>query len=180
MIDEKSLRSECVVDAIANCVTKFVFGHAAMQRKRSDKHDVVDARSGCEFKHGLDDALTNVRALHWGEWQRDVVERDRELHARLKQGGKRFTVADWIHERVANGPVGILECFDGLGRIDHAAASRGKLLETETLSVVEENWRRRTIDVEDESWSRHDFVPFHCEGQRRYELHRGRQRWQRG
>jgi hypothetical protein len=37
----------------------------------------------------------------------------------------------------------------------------------------------RSIDVEDESWSRHDFVPFHCEGQRRYELPRAHQRLRR-
>ena len=161
-------------------MTKFVFSHASVERESGDEHDVIDASGGCEFKYGLNDALTNVGALHWGEWQRDVVERDRELHARLEQSGKRFTVANRIDERVTNGAVGVLESFNGLSRIDDAAASRGKLLETETLSMVEENWWRRTIDVEDESWSRHDFVPFHCEGQRRHELHRGRRRWQRG
>ena len=54
--------------------------------------DVVDAGRGGQVEHGLDDPLADVGPLHRRQRQRDVVEGDRELHARPQQRRQRVAV----------------------------------------------------------------------------------------
>ena len=54
--------------------------------------DVVDAGLGGEVEHGLDDPLADVGPAHLRQRQADVVEGDRQLHAREQQRRQRVLV----------------------------------------------------------------------------------------
>src|SRR5207244_7110087 len=98
--------------------------------------------------------LAHVGAAHRGKGQRDVVERDRQLHSRKEQRRQGQGVTERMEERVANGLVGILDRLEGLGRVDDPRADR-QLLEAEALAVEEEGRRGGAIDLEDEAGPSH-------------------------
>ena len=50
-------------------VAQLGLGHAAMQGEGGDELHIVDTGGGGQFEHGLDDALTDVGALHGGQRQ---------------------------------------------------------------------------------------------------------------
>ena len=81
-------RLERVVHPVADGVAQLHLGHPAMQRQRRDDVDVVDPGLRRQIEHRLDHPLTDVGATHRRQWQRDVVERDRQLHPREEQGGE--------------------------------------------------------------------------------------------
>ena len=60
-------------------------GHAAVHGQRRDQVDVVHARAVGALEHLLDHLLAHVRRAHRRQRQRDVVERDRQAHARAQQ-----------------------------------------------------------------------------------------------
>ena len=92
--------------------------------ERSDEVHVVDAGFGRHVEHGFDDPLTDVGPPHRRQRQRDVVERDRELHAGEQQFGQGLRVAERVEERMADGGVGS-SGLERLGRIDDSRAVRG-------------------------------------------------------
>ena len=156
VVVEQAVGGEGVVDAVADGVAQLGLGHAAVQGEGGDEVHVVDAGGGGQVEHGLDDPLADVGPLHRGQRQRDVVEGDGELHARAQQRGQRarcrrcgFSSA-W---RMA--PSGSVERRERLGRVDDAAAAGGELLEAEALAVVEQDRRRRPVDVEHEAGAGH-------------------------
>jgi hypothetical protein len=69
--------------------------------------------SAAIVEDGLDDALADVGPAHGRQRQRDVVERDGELHAREQQGAQRLACRLGVLERVADGAVGVLERASG-------------------------------------------------------------------
>ncbi len=154
VLGEQAAGLERVVDAIAECVTELELVHAAVQGERGDQLHVVDPGVGRHRQYLLDDPLAQVGAAHLGEWQRHVVEGDRQLHAREEQRRQRVHV-DRVEQRGADGAVDVVDRIERLGRIDHPAAVGGELLQAEALTVPEQGGRRRLVDVEDETGSGH-------------------------
>jgi hypothetical protein len=85
------VRGEGLVDPVAHGVAQLRLGHAPVQGQCGDEVDVVDARLGRQVEHRLDDPLADVGAPHGRQRQRDVVEADRELHARVEASPERRT-----------------------------------------------------------------------------------------
>jgi hypothetical protein len=150
-------RGEGVVDAIADGVAQLLLGHAPVQGEGGDEVDVVDARGRRQVEHGLDHPLAVVGPAHRGQGERHVVEGDRELHASAQQLRKRFAV-EWVQQRLADGLVGVLQGGDGLGRVDHPAALGRQPLEAEALAVAVEDGRGRLVDLQHETWPRHQIL----------------------
>ena len=86
VVVEQAVGGEGVVDPVADGVAQLGLGHAAVQGEGGDDVDVVDAGLGRQVEHRLDDALAHVGAAHGRQRQRDVVEGDRQLHARAAAG----------------------------------------------------------------------------------------------
>jgi hypothetical protein len=141
-------------------MAQFFFGHAAMQGQRRHQLHVVNTGLGGHVEHRLDHHLTDVGRLHRRQRERDVIEADRELHARTQKGGEGVTVAQWMEQGIADGAIGILDRLHGLGGVNDATAL-GQRLEAELLSVPEEGRWRRLVDFEDEAWTAtHRIGPF--------------------
>jgi hypothetical protein len=138
---------ERVVDAVAQAVPQLGLGHAPVQCERRDQVYVVDADLGRDVEHRLDHALADVGSAHLGQRQRDVVERDGELHAREHAGAQRLGV-DRRLERVADRPVRVVDAVQGLGRVDDATAVGRQLLQAELLAVMQQHRRGRAVDVD--------------------------------
>ena len=160
VLGEQAVGGEGVVDPVAQGVAQLVLGHAPVQGQGGDEHHVVDPGVGRHVEHGLDDHLADVRCLHRGERERDVVEADRQLHARVEQRRQRVAIADRVEQGVANGAVGIVERLHRLGGVDHPTAL-GEGLEREALAVPEQGRRRGLVHLEDETGSAaHRVCPF--------------------
>ena len=155
MVVQRAVRRERVVHAVADGVPQLLLGHATVQRKRGDEVDVVDARGRGLVEHGFDHPLTDVGAAHRRQRQGDVVEADRELHARVEQRAQRLAVAERVRERMADLGVDVVDALERLGGVDDAAAAGGQPLEPEALAVVEQDRRRRPVDLEHEPGTRH-------------------------
>jgi hypothetical protein len=95
-----------------------------------------------------------VSGAHLRQRQADVVERDGELHAGEQLRGQRVLLVR-VQQRVADRAVDVVDRVERLGRVDHAAAVGGQLLEAEVLATPEQDRRRRAIDLEDESGTGH-------------------------
>ena len=145
---------ERVVHAVAEGVAQLGLGHPPVQGEGGDQVHVVDAGLGGEVEHGLDHPLAHVGPAHLRQRQAHVVEGDRQPHAREQQGRQRVLV-DGMVEGVADGAVDVVERRQRLGGVDHPAAVGRQLLEAEALAAPEQRGRRRAVDVEDESGSRH-------------------------
>ena len=145
---------ERVVHPVAERVAQFELVHPAVQREGGDDVHVVDAGVGRHREHLLDDPLAQVGALHLRQRQADVVERDRQLHPGEQQRRQRIHV-DRVEQGVADRAVDVVDRVVRFRCVDHPAAVGGQLLEAEPLAVPEERRRRRTVDVEYESRTRH-------------------------
>ncbi len=130
VLGQQPVRSEGVVDPVAEGVAQLLLGHAPVQRERGDQHDVVDARLGRHVEHGLDHHLADVGRLHRRQRERDVVEADGELHAGAEQRRQRVAVADGVEQGVADGPVGVLD------RLRSARGRRSTRLPSGSVSRV--------------------------------------------
>ncbi len=115
---QQSTRLEGVVDPIAEGVAQFEFVHPPVQCERSDDVDVVDAGVGGHREHLLDDPLAQVGPAHLRQWQRHVVERDRELHAGEQQRWQRVHV-DRVEQRRADGAVDVVDGVVRFRCVDH-------------------------------------------------------------
>ncbi len=153
MVVQASLRRERVVDAVTDRSPQLGLGHAPVQSERGDQLDVVDARVGRQVEHGLDDALADVGPLHLRQRQRDVVERDRQLHPRTEQRRERFGV-ERVQQGVADRAVDVVEAVERLRCVDRACPG-GKLVQPESFAMVEEQRGGGAIDVEDEPGAGH-------------------------
>ena len=158
MVVQQAPRREGVVHAVADSVAQLGFGHPPVQGEGGDDVNVVDACVGGEIQYRLDHPLADVGPAHLGQRQADVVERDRELHAR-EQLGPQGVGVDGVVEGVADGAVDVVEGRHRLGRVDDAAAPGGQLLEPEALAVPEQRRRGRAVDVEHESGTGHQRPP---------------------
>ena len=158
VLEQEAVGREGLEDAVAEGVAQLGVGHAAVKGEGRDEHDVVDARLGREVEDGLDDPLAHVGRAHRGERERDVVEGDREPHARtnskLRSG---CGVPERVLEGVADGAVGISERVEGLGPVDDPRPD-GKAFETEALAVPQQRRRGRAVDLEDEAGPRAHFA----------------------
>ena len=101
---------EGVVDAVADGVAQLGLGHPAVQREGGDEVDVVDAGAAAQVEHLLDDPLADVGLLHRRQRQRDVVEGDRELHARAQQRGS-GSHAERVVERRGDRAVDVVQAL---------------------------------------------------------------------
>ena len=160
VVVERAVGCECVVDAIADGVAQLGFGHASMQRERGDEVNVVDAGLGGHVEHRFDDALADIGLAHRGQRQRNVVERDGELHARTQQRGQRVAI-DRVKQRIADGAVGVGQSDQRVGGVQDSRAAGRQLLEAESLAVVKHDRRRRLVDVQHETGSRGTLVRSH-------------------
>ena len=115
VVVEQTPRGEGVVDAVADGVAQLGLGHPPVQGDGADEVDVVDAGVGGQVEHGLDDALADVGPAHLGQRQADVVEGDRQLHAREQQRRQRVLV-DRVEQGVADRAVDVVEGGQRLGR----------------------------------------------------------------
>ena len=118
VLHQEPVRGEGVEHAVAEGVAQLVIGHPPVQCKGGDEDHVVHAGGGGGVEHRLDDALAHVRAAHRGERQRDVIEGDRQAHARLEQRRQRRRIADRVLEGVTDRRVGVGEPGERLGRVD--------------------------------------------------------------
>ena len=154
MLVERAARVERVVDPVAERVAQLVLVHPAVQAERGDDVHVVDAGVGGEIEHCFDDALAVVGRAHLRQRQADIVERDRQLHPREQLRRQRILVVR-VQQRVADRAVDVVDRVERLGRIDHAAATGGQLLEAEVLAAPEHDRGSGAIHFEDESGARH-------------------------
>jgi hypothetical protein len=155
VVVEQSARRERVVDAITDRVTQLGLGHTSVQRQCGDDVHVIDAGLGGHVEYAFDHSLTNIGIAHRRQRQRDVVERDRQFHARVQQRGERVVV-ERMQQRVADRTLGVGQTGQWLGGVQHPRATRGQLLEAEAVTVMEQDGRSRLVDVEHEArprWS---------------------------
>ncbi len=131
--------------------------HPPVQRVGHRQLDVLDAAARGELDHLLEDQLADVGALHRRQRQRDVVDRDRELHPRLQELAQRLAV-ERVVERVADRLADALDPGQRVGRVDHPRPER-ELLQPEPLALVDEERRRPLVDVQHEPRSGHVALP---------------------
>jgi hypothetical protein len=124
-----------------------------VQRVRRDQLDVVDTGVGGHRQHGLDDALPDVRLLHRRQRQRDVVERDRQPHARPQQFRQRLGL-DRVQQRVLDRLLDVPHRRQRLRRVHHPGTER-EPLQQEALTVVHEQRRRPVVHLKHKTWPRH-------------------------
>ena len=153
-----AVRGECVVDPVADSVSKLGFGHPAMQGECRNEMDVVDACGSGNVEYLLDDPAADVGGCHRRQGQRDVVERNRQLHAGPHERSQRLAVAERVRQRLGDFALGIAHRIEGLVGIHHTAAD-GQPLQAKSLAVVEHDRRGRPVDFEDETLAGSHRVP---------------------
>ena len=155
VLEQQALWGERVVDPVADGVSKFGLGHAAMQGQGTYQHHVVDTGAGGQVENRLDDPLAVVRAVHGRQRQGDVVEGDGQPHAREQQLRQRGRV-EGMEQGLDDGLVGVVERVEGLRRVDHPRPSGRQPLEPEALPVPRQDGRGGAVDVEHKTGTRHD------------------------
>ena len=110
--------------------------------------------AGGELDHVLEDRLADVGRAHRRQRDRDVVDRDRELHARDEQLGKRLRVTDRVQQRVTHGRRHVADARQRVGGIDDPRAER-ELLHAVALALVHEQRGRPLVHLQHESGSGH-------------------------
>ena len=109
---------------------------------------------GGEVEHGLDDPLAVVGAAHLRQREAGVVEHDRQLHVGPQQRRQRVHV-DRVEQARCGSRRRDRRCRQRLGWVDHPRAVGGQLLEAEPLAPPEQDRRRRAVDLEHETGTRH-------------------------
>ena len=151
---EEILRPEGAEDALAHHAADLVGGHAPVQGGRHDDLDVLDALAGGELDHLLEDALADVGQRHRRQWDRDVVDGDRQLHPGLQELGERLGVPHGVQQGMTDRGLHVPDPGESVGRIHHAG-SEGELLHAEALPFVDEQRRGPLVHLEHESGSGH-------------------------
>ena len=153
VLHQQAVGREGLEDAVAEGVAELGIGHPAVKSERGDQHDIVDAGVRREIEDRFDHPLAHVGGAHGRQGERDVVERDRQPHAREKQRAQRLGVTEGIVEGMSDRLVGIGERSKGLGPVDDPRPD-GKPLEPEALAVPNQGRRSRSVDFEDEAGPR--------------------------
>ena len=138
---------ELVEDARADRALELGRRHPAVQRERGDQVDVVDAGAVGALEHVLDHAAADVGQLHRRQRQADVVEGDRQLHARAQQRVQRVHAERRV-ERGGDRGVDVDQALQRRRRVDDPAADR-QPLEPERLAGVKQRRRRVLVDLDD-------------------------------
>ena len=138
---------ELVEDPRADRALELGRRHPAVQRERGDQVDVVDAGPVGALEHVLDHAAADVRRLHRRQRQADVVERDRQLHARPQQRVERVHPERRV-ERGGDRGVDVDQALQRRRRIDDPRADR-QPLEPERLAGMKQRRRRVLVDLDD-------------------------------
>ena len=147
------LRPVGVEDLVADDVANLPVFHAAMHAGRDDHLDIVDAVIREQIEHDGEHPFANVGAAHRRKRQRDVVDRDRDLHPRpeLRVEGLRVVR---VVDRVANRGVDVLQPLDGRLGIEHAGA--GRQIDFDELVAGEEHAGRASAVEGDDAGVAHD------------------------
>ena len=103
VLEQEPVGGERVEDAVAERVAELGVGHAAVEGEGGDEHDVVDAGLGRQVEDGLDHPLADVGGAHRRQRERDVVEGDREPHARAKKAASGSESPSGMLEGVPDG-----------------------------------------------------------------------------
>ena len=115
----QAVRPEGREDAIAHDVPDLVSGHAPVKAERGDEVDVLHARLGGHVDDLLHHELPHVRRRHRRQRERQVVERDRQLHASPQQRLQRI-VLQRLRQRSLHGPLRMRDRLERVGRIHDA------------------------------------------------------------
>ena len=78
--------------ALSDHAANLVLGHPPMQRGGDDQVDIVHSVIGQGLEHHVEHPLAQVGALHWGQRQADVVDRDRHAHVGIELGEERIGI----------------------------------------------------------------------------------------
>src|SRR5581483_8719716 len=147
------VRVEGAEHALPHRVLDLVRGHPAVQRVRHRELEVLDARSCGELDDLLEDELAHVGGPHRRQGQRDVIDRDRELHPRPEELGKRFGVQG-VRDRVPDRPAHVPDPRQRVRWVDHPRAER-ELLQPEPLALVDQERRGPLVHLQHEPRPRH-------------------------
>ena len=133
--------------ALADGVAKLGRRHPAVQRERRDELDVLDPGAVGALDDLLDDLAADVRRAHRRERDGDVVEGDRQPHARAQERVERVEAERGV-ERRGDGSGHVGERGNRRRRVDDPRAD-GEALEPELLAGVEQGRRRVLADLRD-------------------------------
>ena len=122
--------------------------HAAVHAGRDDHLDVVDAVIGEQLEHDREHALAHVGPAHRRQRQRDVVDRDDDLHPRAELRVERLGVVRVV-DRVADRGVDVLEGGERRPRVEDARAG-GEVDLDEPIAGEDGARRARFVERDDE------------------------------
>ena len=103
VLHQQAVGGEGLENAVAESVAELRIGHPAVQSERCDQHDIVDARVRRQVEDRFDNPLAHVGGAHGRKRERDVVERDRQPHARKEQSLQRLGVTEGVVEGMSDG-----------------------------------------------------------------------------
>ena len=150
----QAIGPEGAVDALADHPADLLGRHPAVQRRRHDDLEVLHPGAGGQLDHVLEHALTHVRGHHRRQRDREVVDRDRELHPREQQLGQRLLIAGRLEQRATDLPVEVAQARQRIRRIHDARAER-EPLHPVPLALVDDQGRRPLVHLQHEPWSGH-------------------------
>ena len=140
------VRVEAAVHALADHPLDLRGVHPTVQRGGHDQLHVLDARPSRHLDHVLQDPLPDVRGRHGRKRDRDVVDRDRELHPGAQEVGQRLRVSHRMAQRMLDRAVHVADPGKGIGRVHHARAE-GELLHAEALPLVHQQGRCAFVHI---------------------------------
>ena len=138
---------ELFEDARADHALDLPLGHASVERDGDDEVNVVNAVGVQEVEKDFERGLTDVGRAHRRQGHRDVVNRNRHLHARLKLRVERVAVVRVV-QGVAYGGLAVRQAFDGRVRVDDARAD-GQVFEYELHARRDDARRAVAVNVDD-------------------------------
>ena len=143
-------------DAVADDVAQLVIGHPPVQAKRGDDVKVVDARLSGHVDDLFHHELAYIGRGHGRQWQREVVERDRQLHPASQQRLQRI-VLQRLGQRPLDRTFRMRDRLERVRRIDDARSER-HLFQPDAFPEVKEHRRRVAIDFNHRARSRHQIL----------------------
>ena len=149
----QAIGMEGAENSLTDYVSQLVLGHAPMQTKRRDDVQVIDAGLRGHVDDLFHHELAHIRGGHRRQWQREVVEGDRQLHPSPQQRLQRV-----VFERLCQGALDrTLRMPDRIERVRwvHDARAERQPLQPDALAEVEEHRRRVAIDLDHRTRSWH-------------------------
>ena len=127
--------------------------HAPVQAERRDQVDVLDSGLRGHVDDLFHDQLAHVRRRHRRQREREVVEGDGQFHAATQERLQRVVV-ERLGQRALDGPLGVGDRIERIGRIDDAGAER-ELLQPHAFAEMKEHRRGVAIDLDYSTRTRH-------------------------